>query len=116
MAENPGETPDMRPGHNGGGSLKTGGVHANSGRPKNEWRDACRGIVGSDKVLELAKQVIEDPGHSAWLGALKWIGEQGYGKAKEEIDLTGKVDHEHDLSERAIEIAYQEMQARKKEV
>lgn len=39
---------------------------------------------------EAAAQILTDPKHPAFIGALKWATEHGYGKPKETVEHTGK--------------------------
>jgi hypothetical protein len=42
--------------------------------------------VGRDAILAKLEAVLSDPSHPAWLGALKFVTEQGYGKAPQAIE------------------------------
>ncbi len=61
----------------------------NAGRPPDAWKALCRELASRDAVLEAARRVLENPEHPAWLGAWKWLGEQGYGKATQQIEMSG---------------------------
>lgn len=83
-----------RPGRNGG-TLNNGGNDGNkygAGRKPDEWKQICAALASDDDVLETAKKVIRDPENGAWLGAFKFLAEQGYGKAKESIEHSGSLE------------------------
>lgn len=67
-----------------GGAIRFGGTGA-GGRPPDAWKALCRELVSRDSQLEVARQVLEDKDHPAWLGAYKFLTEQGYGKPTETI-------------------------------
>ena len=58
------------------------------GRKPDAWKETCRELASSEEVLELARKVLADDKHPAWLGAWKWLGEQAYGKAQSSVDMT----------------------------
>jgi hypothetical protein len=60
----------------------------NAGRPPDEWKKLCQGLASRPEMLTRAQQVLEDPGHPAWLGAWKFVAEQGYGKPVQPVDAT----------------------------
>lgn len=56
------------------------------GRPPDAWKALCRELASSEDVIEKAKLVLAVPNHPAWLGAWKFLTEQGYGKPTQPID------------------------------
>lgn len=60
----------------------------NAGRPPDKFKEMCRDLASSADIERCARRVLKNPNHPAWLGALKWATEHGYGKPKESIDLT----------------------------
>lgn len=110
--ENTVEKTATQPGANGG-TLLVGnpGNKGGTGRPKNEWKLICANLASGDETLAIAEEILKDKSHPAWLGAWKYVGEQAYGKAKEEIEHKGEMAVEMDLNKRAIKIAYEELQA-----
>ena len=66
-----------------------GGPQPGSGRPPDEFKAMCRDAVSRAERFAVAEKVIENPEHPAWLGAYKFLTEQGYGKATQPIDLSG---------------------------
>lgn len=86
----------MRIAKNGRGGLlrsgnpgNRGGKKGRSGRPKSlvEFELACAGCVSDDEVLRVASAIATNGEHAAWLGAVKWLADRGYGKAKEKIEV-----------------------------
>ena len=87
--------PALVPRPDGRGALRAGGTPGNAGgtgRPPDAWKALCRDLASSDAVVKKAKEVVEDPQHPAWLGAWKFLAEQGYGKPKESVEHSGTVD------------------------
>lgn len=39
-------------------------------------------------MLAKAREVLEDKNHPAWLGAWRFLAEQGYGKPAQSVDVT----------------------------
>lgn len=60
----------------------------NAGRPPDQWKEECRKLVSRNEMLDRARAVLDNPEHPAWLGALKFLTEQGYGRAAQTLDLT----------------------------
>lgn len=75
-----------------------GGPQPGSGRPPDAFRALCRELACSGTVA--AAVVLQDANHPAYLGALKWATEHGYGKPKETIDVTVSLSPEE--RERAV--------------
>ena len=74
-----------------GGALLTGGVPGNrggTGRPPDAFTAMCRELASSQTVELNVRAILENPAHPAYLGALKWASEHGYGKPKQEHELT----------------------------
>lgn len=71
--------------------LNTGGTPGNKGggRPPDAWKAACRELSSREDVLAKAREVLADPTHDAWLGAWKFLAEQGYGKAAQRVEIAG---------------------------
>lgn len=67
------------PGHDGRGT----------GRPPDAWRERLRAICSRDEVLDTLETVLLDSHHPAYVGALKWCAEHGYGKPRESVEITG---------------------------
>jgi len=89
--------PDLIPQPNGGALLpggmpgNKGNIHAKrtpgTGQKPDAWKQLCRDLVSDTEVLAVAESVLKDKNHPAWLGAFKFVGEQGFGKAKQEVDI-----------------------------
>ncbi len=43
-------------------------------------------------MLERLRQVLDDPAHPAWLSALRFVAEQGYGKARQQVEVTAETE------------------------
>lgn len=89
--KSPSITPMRIPVH-GRGKLRIGGTNKGGpGRPPDEFKALCQQLATNGAVV--AAVVLRDKDHPAYLGALKWATEHGYGKPKETIDLqhSGKV-------------------------
>jgi len=74
-----------------GGALLSGGMPGNvggTGRPPDAWRALCRTLASRTEMVQTAEEVLKDKNHPAWLGAWKFLAEQGYGKAAQSLDLT----------------------------
>lgn len=50
----------------------------------------CRSLASSKEVEQAAQDILKNKDHPAFIGALKWATENGYGKPKESVELTGK--------------------------
>lgn len=56
-----------------------GAPHA--GRPPDAFKEMCRDIASRGAQALVAKRVMQNPKHPAFLSALRWATENGYGKA-----------------------------------
>jgi hypothetical protein len=56
--------------------------------PAASWR--ARELASRDEMLERLRLVLDDPGHPAWLGALRFVAEQGYGKPRQQLEVTSE--------------------------
>lgn len=69
----------------GKGALMTGGTNKGGpGRPPDAWKLMCQELASNDVMLEKAREVLKDKEHPAWLGAWRFVAEQGYGKPKDD--------------------------------
>jgi len=69
------------------------------GRPRDEWQAKLRELASSDKVLEHVQTVLlAGPGHPYFDRALQYATDHGYGKPKQETEITGKITLEHLLA------------------
>ena len=82
--------PDLIPQPHGGALLAGGtpGQTPGTGRPPDAWKALCRELASREEMLKTAREVLADKAHPAWLGAWKFLAEQGYGKAPQSVDLT----------------------------
>ena len=58
------------------------------GRPPEAFQEMCRSLACSAEAA--AAIALQDSTHPAFIGALKWATEHGYGKPKETHEHTGK--------------------------
>lgn len=58
------------------------------GRTPDEWKAMCREAVSRADRFAKALEVLDDPQHPAWLGALKFLAEHGFGKPNQTIETT----------------------------
>ncbi len=82
---------------NGGALLSAGqpGNKGGTGRPPDAFRELCRELACSGSVAAAA--ILQLPDHPAYIGALKWATEHGYGKPKETVEHSGNVIHTHQI-------------------
>lgn len=57
-----------------------GGPQPGAGRPPAAWKEACKALASKQEVFDKAAQILDNPEHPAFLGAWKFLAEQGYGK------------------------------------
>lgn len=87
---NPDEIPLRVPKH-GRGALRVGGTNPGAGRPPDAFRELCQGLASKDDTIKVVERVLKDDEHPAWLGALKWATEHGYGKPTQQVEVSGEV-------------------------
>lgn len=81
---------ERRKGFNKGYDSRRGvGKKGRSGRTPEAWRELCRELVSRKATIKAAKTILENEDHPAWTGAFKFMAEQGYGRAKESLELKG---------------------------
>jgi len=68
--------------------LRVGNPAGGGGRPPDAFKAMCRELACSAE--DGVKIALADNKHPAFLGALKWATEHGYGKPKETLEHTGK--------------------------
>lgn len=61
-----------------------------TGRPPDKFKELCRWLATRADTITAVREILEDPSHGAFIGALKWATENGYGKAPQSVELTGK--------------------------
>lgn len=74
----------------GAGQLRIGnpGNKGGTGRPPDAWKALCRDLASRPQMITAAEKVLANPKHPAWLGAWKFLAEQGYGRAPQNVDVT----------------------------
>ena len=70
----------------------TGGKPGRSGRPPDEFKAMCRELVTRNETLAAVRKILRDPDHPAFVGALKWATEHGYGRPLQRLEADGKVN------------------------
>lgn len=79
------------PGRNGG-TLRNGGTNRGGpGRPPDEFKQRMRTLASLAAKEKYAGKIIRDINHPHWLGAVKWVTEQGYGKPEQTVKTDGKI-------------------------
>lgn len=58
---------------------------AGPGRKPDAFKQMCRALASSAEVEKTVRDVLKDPKSPAFVGALKWATENGYGKPEQPI-------------------------------
>lgn len=66
----------------------TGGKKGRSGRKPDEFKQICQRLASRASTVNAVSRILKDDTHPAYLGALKWATENGYGRATESINVT----------------------------
>lgn len=84
--------PAKRVPKHGHGALFVGGKPGNKGggRKPDEFKQLCRALASGDMTVEQVGAILTNRDHPQFMAALKWATENGYGKPKESVELTGK--------------------------
>lgn len=86
--KSPSKSPPSRPGKHGGLLLSGNpGNIGGTGRPPDAFKAMCRELACSAE--QAAALILTKPDHPAFIGALKWATENGYGKPVESIEHSG---------------------------
>lgn len=64
------------------------GVKGRSGRHPDAFKEMCRAAASSDETETAVLTILRNPKHPAFIGALKWATEHGYGAAPKSLDVT----------------------------
>ncbi len=68
-----------------GGALRRGNPgNRGGGRSPNAFRALCRRVVSSTEVFQGVAHIVSDPDHPAFMSAVKWLTDRGYGKTPSE--------------------------------
>ena len=70
----------------------TGGKPGRSGRPPDEFKALCRELVTRKETLAAVRKILRDPDHPAFVGALRWATEHGYGRPLQRVEADSKVN------------------------
>lgn len=80
--------PTRKPKH-GRGELRVGNPgNWGGGRPPDEFKRICQALASRDETLKAVQAILADDKHPAYLGALKWASEHGYGRPQQTVDVT----------------------------
>src|SRR5690348_9502902 len=63
-----------------------GGKKGRSGRKPDAWRRLCGRLVNRASTIRAAKRIVQNPDHPAWLGAVKFLAAECYGRPREAIE------------------------------
>lgn len=75
----------------------TGGKPGRSGRKPDAFRELCRQLASGETTIQQVEAILQDRNHPAFLGAVKWATEHGYGKPTEHVEHSGSVTHKHQV-------------------
>lgn len=75
----------------------TGGKPGRSGRKPDAFRELCRALASGETTVQQVEAILKDNQHPAFLGAVKWATEHGYGKPTEHVEHSGTVNHKHQV-------------------
>ena len=70
----------------------TCGKPGRSGRPPDAFKATRRELVTRNETLAAVRKILRDPDHPAFVGALKWATEHGYGRPLQRVEADGKVN------------------------
>ena len=70
----------------------TGGKPGRSGRPPEAFKALCRELVTRKETLAAVRKILREPNHPAFVGALKWATENGYGRPLQRGEAEGNVN------------------------
>lgn len=87
-----GAPPVLRTPRHGGGKLRVGGYNGGAGgRPPDAFKALCRELASRDETVQAVTAILADRDHPAYLGALKWASEHGYGRPTQPVEHAGDV-------------------------
>jgi hypothetical protein len=72
----------------GKGLIRRGSQPGNTpgtGRPPDAFKALCRELASRAETIEAVSGILQNPDHPAYLGALKWATENGYGKPHQTV-------------------------------
>lgn len=64
-----------------------------SGRKPDEFKEMCRRLASGEATAKRVMKILGDENHPQFMAALKWATEQGYGKATQSVEHSGKIHH-----------------------
>ncbi len=94
--DEPAQKPALRKPKHGRGALLVGGIPGNpygklGGRPPDEFKRILQSLASREETMRALEQLLMAPDHPAFLGALKYATEHGYGKPSQPIEHSGQV-------------------------
>lgn len=73
-----------------GGALRVGNPgNRGGGRKPDEFKKLCAALASGDATIAQVEAILQNSTHPAFVAALKWATEHGYGKAKETLEVSG---------------------------
>jgi len=90
-ADSPQVAPLRKPAH-GRGALRVGNPGNKGGaRPPDEFKAILQTLASREQTMRALEQLLMAPDHPAFLGALKYATEHGYGKPAQPVEHSGAV-------------------------
>lgn len=68
--------------------MLSGPSNKNAGRPPDEFKALCRELASNAETVKEVREILKDKHHPAYLGALKWAADRGYGLPSQPVDVT----------------------------
>lgn len=62
-----------------------------TGRPPDAFKAMCRELASGKPTQKAVAEILKDSAHPAFVGALKWATENGYGRPEQPVALSGGV-------------------------
>lgn len=59
------------------------------GRPPDEFKEMCQRLASKNATANRVARILKDEDHPFFISALKWATENGYGRAKETVEVSG---------------------------
>jgi hypothetical protein len=79
--------PHLIPGNPG----NSGGKKGRSGRRPDKWKLWCQKVVSGKSAQREIRRVLRNRAHPAFATMVKFLGEQGFGKAEANVNVKGKM-------------------------
>jgi hypothetical protein len=83
--------PLRKPKH-GNGALRVGNPgNKGGGKTKEEFKTILQTLASKEETVRALEQLLMAPDHPAFLGALKYATEHGYGKPAQAVEHSGEI-------------------------